>query len=196
MVVLFFPVIAWGEVKESPDIEYPKADYLTDSFLVTLGIVTQFPVTHELGHYLGGQLVGKNLKVEKIEMQKVDEDLQSNEKNTIAISGFSLPLIVSEITLDTNIPKNNPYVMGLILGPLLHNTVYIIRDSTGVTGKANDFEMMNKAGLKRSITYPLALILPVIQVWRLTQNKDFKKKWNVWMGIDRKEIVVGLNIKF
>ena len=51
-----------------------------------------------------------------------------------------------------------------------------MRDLTGmINNQHNDFEGMSKAGLKREITYPLALGIPALQVYRLWKNKKTKK---------------------
>lgn len=182
--------------------EYPKKEepnYLLDFSLVAAGILTQYPLTHELGHWFGGRLVGKNVEFSSSNIGggKIGENVSDEDVNIIGSSGFVFPMIVSEIALDTPLPKGNPYVMGLVLGPLIHNISYIIQDSTKIKDdKYNDFHAMAEAGLGREITYPVVLIIPAIQAWRLISNKDFKSRWGFWMGASEKGISLAMNCKF
>ncbi len=148
--------------------------------MLAAGMATQFPATHELGHILSAKLYGKNIKFEKMGRWHFADNFSQEEKSITTVSGFIFPMIMSEIILDSRIPKDNAYSIGLVWGPLIHNLIYIIQDSTGAREDGtNDFEAMSKAGLKRNITYPLALIIPAIQVYRLSQDKEFGKKWNL-----------------
>lgn len=176
-----------------------EANYFLDSLLLTAGILSQYPLTHELGHYLGGRIAGVNLEFEESHIGGLNfkNNLSNQDKNIGASSGFIFPVIVSETMLDTHAPKDNPYIMGLILGPLIHNTSYIVQDLTGIKNDDyNDFETMDKAGIGREITYPIALIIPLVQVWRLTRNKKAKSRWNLWMGVSEHESVVDVSFRF
>lgn len=199
-IIIFIISLIFTQV--CPAAEYPQKkeepNYLLDLSLMIAGIFTQYPFTHEVGHYFGGRLAEKDVEFRSSNIGGSIGDETSNEDvNIIGSSGFIFPMIISELALDTPLPKGNPYVMGLILGPLIHNISYIIQDSSGVKDKEyNDFHLMSEAGLGREITYPVALIIPAIQAWRLISNKDFKSRWGFWMGASEKGVNLAMNYKF
>lgn len=172
-------------------------NYLLDFSLFVAGVVTQYPLTHEAGHWIAGKATGNNIEFSELGGSKIKGKPSKQDKNIVALSGFIFPIIVSEISLDVPISKGNPYVMGLILGPLIHNTSYIIQDIINAKSSGyNDFETMDKAGLDREITYPIALIIPVIQIWRLTRDKEAKSRWNLWMGVSNNQAGAVMSYKF
>lgn len=201
LIFLGFPANLDADQKDTSDedVAEEKANYLLDSLLLTTGIITQYPLIHELGHWIGGGIVGENIEFSISEFGgwNTKKEISNENKNIVSSSGFIFPVIISEAILDTPAPKDNPYVMGLVLGPLIHNASYIIQDSTGVRSRNyNDFETMDKAGIGREITYPIALILPAIQVWRLTRNKEAKSRWNLWMGVSESRSGINISFKF
>jgi hypothetical protein len=194
-LILFIPLNILAE-QNPPE---PKTNYLKDFSLLTAGVLTQYSV-HEFGHYIGFLAAGKGSEIIYSHNGnfRLEGDLSNRSKNTIAASGFVLPLVVSETMLDSKISKGNPYVMGLILGPLMHNTFYITRDlSENRRNKHNDIHQMNQNGINREITYPLMIILPAIQVYRLSRDEEAKEKWNIWMRIQGNQnktlLTVGYN---
>lgn len=195
IISLIFPQICHGT-------EYPKAEpnYLLDFSLVAAGIFTQYPLTHSLGHWFGGRLIEKDVKFSSSNIggwDIEDKEISDQDRNIIGSSGFIFPMIISELALDTPLPKGNPYIIGLVLGPLIHNISYIIQDRMRIKNdEYNDFHLMSKAGLGREITYPIALIIPAIQAWRLISNKDFRSRWDLWMGASEKGANLAMNYKF
>lgn len=197
IIFLIFPQSCPAEPNQN--IEKEEPNYLLDFSLVVAGIFTQYPITHELGHYFGGRLAQKDVEFRSSNVGGpiIGDEASNEDINIIGSSGFIFPMIVSEIALDTPLPKSNPYVMGLVLGPLIHNISYIIQDSTKIKDdEYNDFHLMSEAGMGREITYPVALIIPAIQAWRLISNKDFKSRWGFWMGASEKGANVAANYKF
>ncbi|MCK4553317.1 hypothetical protein KAT80_03875 [Candidatus Pacearchaeota archaeon] len=153
----------------------------TSNFLLNLlgfgaGLATEVGV-HELGHYLGAKASGANMKFQNLSGRwNFEGQASDSQKRITYASGFALPMIVSEALLNSNAPKDNFYVKGLISAPFIHNLLYVMRDLTGmINNQYNDFEGMSKAGLKREITYPLMLGIPAFQVYRLWKNKESKK---------------------
>lgn len=198
-IILGFPtnLIANQENSSINVEEEKKANYLLDSFLLTAGILTQYPLTHEVGHWIASRATGNNVEFSELGGGTIKGNPSDQDKNIVASSGFIFPMIISEASLDVPLSKGSPYIMGLIIGPLIHNASYIIQDIFNAkSDKYNDFETMDKAGLGREITYPVSLIIPAIQVWRLISNKDFKSRWGFWMGASEKGGSLAMNYKF
>lgn len=192
--LLLYPLSAKAK-PVSDDSVKKKPSYLTNSLLLIVGILTQYPVAHEIGHWIGGRVMGNDIEFNASNLGGFDIDKRSSrqDKSIISSSGFIFPMLVSEMVIDTSVSKGNPYIMGLIIGPLVHNTSYIIQDLTdSKSDNYNDFETMEKAGIGREWTYSLALIIPAIQCYRLSQDKNFKIKWNIWFGGDK----IGVEYKF
>jgi len=146
---------------------YGLADWLEFSG----GLLTEIGL-HEGGHYIGAKVIGENIKFSGLDWE-FEGNPASGKKNAIYLSGFALPMIVAEVALDyPDIPKDDPFVKGIIYGPLLHNIVYIIKDVVNKGGNRNDFEGMERNGLSREVTYPLTLLVPLFQVWRLSGQTE------------------------
>lgn len=194
IISLIFPQIC--PAKPNQNIEKEEPNYLLDFSLLAAGIFTQYPLTHEIGHWVGGRVTEKNIEFSSSNIGEWDirgKKISDQDKNIIVSSGFILPIIVSEAILDLPISKSNPYTIGIIISPLVHNISYIIQDIAEVKDeKYNDFETMEKAGIGREWTYSLALIIPAIQCYRLLQDKDFKTRWDIWFGGDK----IGIEYKF
>jgi hypothetical protein len=181
-------------------IKEEESSLLLDAFGLLLGAGIQI-VVHEGGHWLGAKIVDREIKFKDdyiggfdIIDRKTDT---KEEERIISMSGFLLPLTISELALDLA-PNDNPFVVGLILGMAVHNTFYLIQDISGGVNNNdyNDFEVMEQAGLGRGITQSVLIAASVIQIGRLCMDKNFKSKWGFGVGASENGINMAMNYKF
>ena len=96
-----------------------------------------------------------------------------------------------------SVKKDNPFWIGAILGPSIHSLAYILRDATGNIPKDySDFDGMEKAGLKKEITYPILLGISALQSYRLLKNPDAKKKLKFWVNPRPDKVAAGFTYDF
>ena len=185
------------------DDKKSKWGLLADLAEVAAGAGAQYLI-HKAGHGVGAAISGTDIKYTD---SLGNWEYQTRDRSNIQIiatraSGFGLPLLISQKLLDNDkVPKNNPWVAGLIIGPALHNLIYVAADATNMLNKDyNDIEEMDRAGMGRGITYPLLLGISAIQTYRLVKEikKSKKSGFNVWVNppVGRSGFNAGITYRF
>jgi len=191
-------------LNQSKDDNKLKINFSPDDWVnFVCGIFTQYGV-HEAGHYFGGEAVGAGVNFRGGGKWNFSGEPSESDKRAVYASGFALPYIVSEALLDSpRVQKDDPYAMGVILGPALHNLAYIVQDATGIGGgRGNDFAGMSRAGLGREVTYPILMGLAAYQTHRLFKelrsNKKSKKsmKSSFWVSPEKGGLMAGWTYRF
>jgi hypothetical protein len=163
---------------------------LVDWFKFGTGAVFQF-YGHKASHGIGAGLSGTDISYTDLAGNWEYGPGKHSDWQIIVTSGAGLvgPLLVSEWVLrDDDIDKNNPFVMGAIWEPLVHNAIYVVLDVLGSLKRGyNDLEKLDWAGVPKAVTYPLVILVPAIQVWRAYEKGEGNDKsllasrvnWNV-----------------
>jgi len=166
------------------------------------GLATEY-IIHDLSHYLAGVIVGEDIKAKDIGNRwEFKENPSNSKKKIILAAGFAGPICISEYFLNSKVSRDNPYIAGIVIAPFLHNTLYILGDSIGfIDDKHNDFETMDNAGLKREVTYPLAILIPAFQSWKffkkLRKNKKEESRISLKVNyLAREGLIASIEWKF
>jgi hypothetical protein len=180
---------------EIPKSEKENVNIHFDIPIMIISGLTQRYFIHEWGHSAGAGIIGKEIDQDFIETGdwELKSKITNEDRKIIYSSGMISSMLFSEILLDAGVSKNNPVVVGSIIGTFIHHVCYAIWDSfLKKEGEDSDFGHMEEAGLSRNITYPIALLIPAIQTYRVLNSEEFSKKLGLWWGGDS----IGIEYRF
>ena len=115
----------------------------------------------------------------------------NREKRELASAGLGSQVLSTEIILNTKIPKENEYVIGILAFNVVNALMYVVSDGImNPDDNYGDIEMMDKAGLDRDYVGTFLVAHSLFALYRIY----YKTNIPAYLEMSKNEIKLGVTI--
>jgi len=140
----------------------------SDYIKFSLGAITGLAI-HESGHFIAGEITDTDLHWNSPTRFTFDTK-SSRDAAIISSAGILSNMLTTEAILNTKIPKQNWYTIGLLTFSVAQPLFYVFTDQ--VFHDAPDIETMNDNGFKRDYINTAIVLHSLFSIYRVFHKTD------------------------
>jgi hypothetical protein len=191
-----------------------NGDYLNEStFKDTLNKVAVFGagwmtglLTHELGHYVVGEIEGVDVEhdgIYRCSPQLKFKTSDNSKLRNVALAGFGTQIISTEIMLYDG-KVNNNFELGWLCHNIFYGVFYALRKELSSNGCGyGDLETIEDSGWSSRWVEAVMVTHALVSVYRIYKHRnglendpDLKPKIRSYIMADQEKFFLGVRIKF